>query len=256
MNIIGVIPARMGSTRFPGKPMKKIHGMPMIGHCYHRTAMALGVDATYVATCDIEIAEYINSIGGRAIMTSNTHTRATTRTAEALEKIEQETDEKVDIVVMVQGDEPLILPETIREVTPEFKDKSVNIVNIMSRLTTEESFKDVNNVKVVIANNNDALYYSREPIPSPWKGWEDIPRYMQTGIIAFRRDILIAFNAMKETQLEQIESIDMNRVLETGGKIRMVLTEATTIGVDVLEELNEVEKILVGDKIMGAYIQL
>lgn len=256
MNIIGVIPARMGSTRFPGKPMKKIHGMPMIGHCYHRTAIALGVDATYVATCDIEIAEYINSIGGHAIMTSNTHTRATTRTAEALEKIEQETDEKVDIVVMVQGDEPLILPETIREVTPEFKDKSVNIVNIMSRLTTEESFKDVNNVKVVIANNNDALYYSREPIPSPWKGWEDIPRYMQTGIIAFRRDILIAFNAMKETQLEQIESIDMNRVLETGGKIRMVLTEATTIGVDVLEELNEVEKILVEDKIMGAYIQL
>ena len=256
MNIIGVIPARMGSTRFPGKPMKKIHGMPMIGHCYHRTAIALGVDATYVATCDIEIAEYINSIGGRAIMTSNTHTRATTRTAEALEKIEQETDKKVDIVVMVQGDEPLILPETIREVTPEFKDKSVNIVNIMSRLTTEESFKDVNNVKVVIANNNDALYYSREPIPSPWKGWEDIPRYMQTGIIAFRRDILIAFNAMKETQLEQIESIDMNRVLETGGKIRMVLTEATTIGVDVVEELNEVEKILVGDKIMGAYIQL
>ena len=256
MNIIGVIPARMGSTRFPGKPMKKIHGIPMIGHCYHRTAMALGVDATYVATCDIEIAEYINSIGGRAIMTSNTHTRATTRTAEALEKIEQETDEKVDIVVMVQGDEPLILPETIREVTPEFKDKSVNIVNIMSRLTTEESFKDVNNVKVVIANNNDALYYSREPIPSPWKGWEDIPRYMQTGIIAFRRDILIAFNAMKETQLEQIESIDMNRVLETGGKIRMVLTEATTIGVDVVEELKEVEKILVGDKIMGAYIQL
>ena len=254
MNIIGVIPARMGSTRFPGKPMKKIHGMPMIGHCYHRTAIALGVDATYVATCDIEIAEYINSIGGRAIMTSNTHTRATTRTAEALEKIEQETDEKVDIVVMVQGDEPLILPETIREVTPEFKDKSVNIVNIMSRLTTEESFKDVNNVKVVIANNNDALYYSREPIPSPWKGWEDIPRYMQTGIIAFRRDILIAFNAMKETQLEQIESIDMNRVLETGGKIRMVLTEATTIGVDVLEELNEVEKILVGDKIMDSYI--
>ena len=254
MNIIGVIPARMGSTRFPGKPMKKIHGMPMIGHCYHRTAMALGVDATYVATCDIEIAEYINSIGGRAIMTSNTHTRATTRTAEALEKIEQETDEKVDIVVMVQGDEPLILPETIREVTPEFKDKSVNIVNIMSRLTTEESFKDVNNVKVVIANNNDALYYSREPIPSPWKGWEDIPRYMQTGIIAFRRDILIAFNAMKETQLEQIESIDMNRVLETGGKIRMVLTEATTIGVDVLEELNEVEKILVGDRIMDSYI--
>jgi 3-deoxy-manno-octulosonate cytidylyltransferase (CMP-KDO synthetase) len=254
MNTIGVIPSRMGSSRFPGKPMKKIHGMPMIGHCYHRTAIALGVDATYVATCDIEIAEYINSIGGHVIMTSNTHNRATTRTAEALEKIEQEKGEKVDIVVMVQGDEPLILPETIKQVVPEFKDKSVSIVNIMSRLATQESFKDVNNVKVVVANNNDALYFSREPIPSPWKGWEDIPRYMQTGIIAFRRDSLIAFNALKETQLEQIESIDMNRVLETGGKIRMVLTEAMTIGVDVLEELDEVKKILVGDKIMVSYI--
>ena len=254
MNIIGIIPARMGSSRFPGKPMKKIHGMPMIGHCYHRTAIALGVNATYVATCDIEIAEYINSIGGRAVMTSNTHTRATTRTAEALEKIEQETGKKSDIVVMVQGDEPLILPETIKEVVPEFNDKSVNIVNIMSRLTTKESFKDVNNVKVVVANNNDALYFSRESIPSPWKGWKDVPKYMQTGIIAFKRDTLIAFNAMKETQLEQIESIDMNRVLETGGKIRMVLTEAVTIGVDVPEDLNEVEKMLVGDEVIKSYI--
>ena len=254
MNIIGIIPARMGSTRLPGKPMEKIHGMPMIGHCYHRTAIALGVNATYVATCDVEIAEYIYSIGGHAIMTSNTHTRATTRTAEALEKIEQETGKKVDNVVMVQGDEPLILPETIKKVVPEFEDESISIVNIMSRLPTEEAFKDVNNVKVVVANNNDALYFSRESIPSPWKGWEDIPRYMQTGIIAFRRDVLIAFNAMEETQLEQIESIDMNRVLETGGKIRMVLTESTTIGVDVLEELNEVEKILVGDKVMETYI--
>jgi len=254
MNIIGIIPARMGSSRFPGKPMKKIHGMPMIGHCYHRTAIALGVNATYVATCDIEIAEYINSIGGRAVMTSNTHTRATTRTAEALEKIEQETGKKSDIVVMVQGDEPLILPETIKEVVPEFNDKSVNIVNIMSRLTTRESFEDVNNVKVVVANNNDALYFSRESIPSPWKGWKDVPKYMQTGIIAFKRDTLIAFNAMKETQLEQIESIDMNRVLETGGKIRMVLTEAVTIGVDVPEDLNEVEKMLVGDEVIKSYI--
>jgi 3-deoxy-manno-octulosonate cytidylyltransferase (CMP-KDO synthetase) len=254
MNIIGIIPARMDSTRFPGKPMKKIHGMPMIGHCYHRTAIALGVDSTYVATCDIEIAEYINSIGGHVIMTSNTHTRASTRTAESLEKIEQEKDEKVDIVVMVQGDEPLILPETIKKVIPEFKDNSARIVNIMSRLSTEESFKDVNNVKVVVANNNDALYFSREPIPSPWKGWKDIPRFMQTGIIAFRRDVLIEFNSMKETQLEQIESIDMNRVLETGGKIRMVLTDAITIGVDVLEELIEVEKILEKDKVMSAYI--
>ena len=98
-----------------------------------------------------------------------------------------------------------------------------------------------------------ALYFSRESIPSLWKGWKNIPRYMQTGVIAFRRNTLFEFNAMKETQLEQIESIDMNRVLETGSKIRMLLTESTTIGVDVPEELDKVEKMLVGDVVMESY---
>jgi 3-deoxy-manno-octulosonate cytidylyltransferase (CMP-KDO synthetase) len=254
MNVIGIIPARMGSTRFPGKPMKKIHGMPMIGHCYHRTVMAPGLKKAYVATCDKEIFDYILSIGGNAVMTANTHTRATTRTAEALDKIEEQSGSKINVVVMVQGDEPLILPKTIGETIPHFQDGSVNIVNIMSRIATKEMFEDENNVKVVVNNSNDALYYSREPIPSPWKGWEEIPRYMQTGIIAFRRDTLIDFNAMEETELEQIESVDMNRVLETGGKIRMVLTKEITIGVDVPEELVAVEKILINDKVMKGYL--
>jgi 3-deoxy-manno-octulosonate cytidylyltransferase (CMP-KDO synthetase) len=105
-----------------------------------------------------------------------------------------------------------------------------------------------------VNNDNDALYFSREPIPSAWKGWKDLPRYMQTGIIAFRRDTLNAFNAMKETHLEQIESVDMNRVLETGGKIRMVLTEATTIGVDLREELIVAEQMLDGDEVMQMYL--
>jgi len=101
MNTIGIIPARMGSSRFPGKPLKKIHGIPMIGHCYYRTAMAKGVDEAYVATCDIEIAEYIKSIGGNVVMTSETHNRATTRTAEALEKIEKEIGKNIDIIIML-----------------------------------------------------------------------------------------------------------------------------------------------------------
>ena len=254
MNVIGIIPARMGSSRFPGKPMKKIHGMPMIVHCYHRTALAYGINATYVATCDVEILDYINSIGGNAVMTANTHTRATTRTAEALEKIECQTGKSVDIVVMVQGDEPLILPETIDKTIPEFQDVAVDIVNIMSRLQTKDAFEDVNNVKVVVGNSYDALYFSRESIPSTWQHWDNVPKYMQTGVIAFRSGALIDFNAMQETQLEQIESVDMNRVLETGGKIRMVLTEATTIGVDVPGELAVVEKILASDKTMKFYL--
>jgi 3-deoxy-manno-octulosonate cytidylyltransferase (CMP-KDO synthetase) len=256
MKIVAIIPARMGSSRFPGKPLEKIHGMPILGHCYHRTCLAPEIQKIYVATCDKEIIDYIESIGGDALMTSADHTRATTRTAEALQVIEKKFDEKFDVVVMVQGDEPLIMPETIGEVILNFDDPENDIVNIMSRLTSKEAFEDRNNVKVVVDKNNNALYYSREPIPSSWGGWENGPRYMQTGVIAFRRDALIRFNNMEETQLEQIESVDMNRVLETGGKIQMVLTEALTIGVDVPEELTIAEQMLNDDLIMKSYLSL
>ena len=124
----------------------------------------------------------------------------------------------------------------------------------MSRLRTYEQFIDKNNVKVVVNQNNDALYYSREPIPSPWRGLENVPMYMQTGIIAFRRDVLLRFNRMAETRLEQIESVDMNRVLETGGRIRMVLTEAITIGVDTPQELKDAEELMNADPTMAKYL--
>lgn len=256
MKVIGIIPARLGATRFPGKPLATMLGMPMVGHCYHRTRLAPGLDAAYVATCDESIAEYVRSIGGKAIMTATTHNRATTRTAEALEIIERETGERIDVVVMVQGDEPLISPETIGETLKHFEDPTVEIVNVISKLRTLEAFVDKNNVKVVVDQNSDALYFSREPIPSPWKGWEHLPRYMQTGIIAFRRDVLLRFNAMQETPLEQYESVDMNRVLETGGRIRMVPTEAFTIGVDTPAELAEAEKHLRNDPSLPRYLVL
>ncbi len=256
MKAIGIIPARMAASRFPGKPLAKMLGMPMIGHCYHRSRLAPGLDAVYVATCDEPIAEYIGSIGGTAVMTATTHKRATTRTAEALAIIEHETGEHVDVVVMVQGDEPLIAPEIIGATLEHFSDPTVDIVNVMSRLRTLEAFIDKNNVKVVVNLNKDALYFSREPIPSPWKGWEHLPRYMQTGIIAFRRDVLLSFNAMEETPLEQYESVDMNRVLETGGRIRMVLTESVTIGVDTREELAEAEKLIRDDPTLSRYLTI
>ena len=207
MRAIGIIPARMGSSRFPGKPMSTLLGMPMIGHCYHRTRLAPGIEQTYVATCDEVIMDYGQSIGGRAVMTAQTHNRATTRTAEALEVIEQQTELRFDVVVMVQGDEPLISPEAIGETLRHFEDPTVNIVNLISRIRSLESFVDKNNVKAVVNDKGNALYFSREPIPSPWKGWEHLPRYMQTGIIAFRHDVLLEFNAMQETPLEQYESV-------------------------------------------------
>lgn len=254
MKAIGIIPARLGATRYPNKPMAPIHGMPMVGHCYHRTRLAPGLAAAYVATCDKEIAEYVRNIGGSAVMTATSHTRATTRTAEAMEHLEAANGDKFDVVVMVQGDEPLILPETIAETLNHFSDPAVEIVNIMSRLRTYEQFLDKNNVKVVVNHNNDALYFSREPIPSPWRGVEGVPMYMQTGVIAFRRDVLLRFNQMAETKLEQIESVDMNRVLETGGRIRMVLTNCITIGVDTPKELEDAEKLMRNDPTMPRYL--
>lgn len=254
MKAVGIIPARLAATRYPNKPMARILSMPMVGHCYHRTRLAPGVSSAYVATCDAEIADYVRSIGGTPILTATTHTRATTRTAEALEKVEASTGERVDVVVMVQGDEPLIQPETIAETLSHFSDPEVEVVNIMSRLRTYEQFVDKNNVKVVVNHRNDALYFSREPIPSPWRGIEGVPMYMQTGIIAFRRDVLLRFNGMAETRLEQIESVDMNRILETGGRIRMVLTEAVTIGVDTPEELKEAEALMQTDPTLSRYM--
>lgn len=256
MKAVGIIPARMAASRFPGKPLATLLGMPMIGHCYHRTRLAPGLTETYVATCDAPIADYVKGIGGNAVMTSTAHNRATTRTAEALEAIEQNAGERVDVVVMVQGDEPLISPEVIGETLQHFADPAVKIVNVMSRLRTLEAFIDKNNVKVVVDQNGDALYFSREPIPSPWKGWDILPRYMQTGIIAFRRDVLLHFNSTQETPLEQVESVDMNRVLETGGRIRMVPIEAFTIGVDTPEELAEAEKHLRDDPALARYLSL
>ena len=253
MKKIAVIPVRMGSSRFPGKPLALIHGMPMVEHCLRRTELASCFDKVVVATCDIEIESFVREIGGDVIMTANTHTRATTRTAEAVEILEREESQVYDVVVMVQGDEALIPPSTIAQTLPHFNDPGIDIVNIMSRMKSEKQLRDHNNVKVVINKDGDAMYFSREPIPSLWKGVEDNPMYMQTGIIAFRKQTLTDFNAMEETTLEQIESVDMNRVIENGGKIRMVLADTATIGIDTPEELQEAERLMKNDEVLALY---
>jgi len=252
MKAIAIIPARLGATRFPGKPLAPILGTPMVGHCLFRTRMCRELAATYVATCDESIAAYVHSIGGRAVMTAATHTRAAMRTAEAMQIVEREIG-AVDAVVMVQGDEPLMVPEMISATLRNLAEPQVQIVNIMSRLRTVEEFLDRNNVKVVVTSTMDALYMSREAIPSPWRGTADLPMYMQVGIIGFRRDALLRFNGMPESRLEQIESIDMNRVLEAGGRIHMVATERRTIGVDTPEELKAVEELMRSDPLLADY---
>ena len=245
MNIISIIPARMGSSRFPGKPMKDILGMPMIGHVYKRVKMSKTLSEVYVATCDMEIYDYIESIGGKAVMTSDCHERCSDRCAEAMLKIENETGIKCDIMVMVQGDEPLTFPEMIDEaVQPMIGNKSVLITNLVSDIDTVEAFENPNEVKVVMDKNNNALYFSREPIPSRKKGVLDVPMKKQVCVIPFTRDFLLEYNQMEPTPLEIIESVDMMRILENGGKVKMIDTKNITKAVDTEEDIELVKNMI------------
>ncbi len=253
MKTIAVIPSRMASTRFPGKPLAKICGMPMIGHCWHRARMTPGLAETYIATCDEEIAAYARSIGAKAIMTSDKHERATDRTAEAMLFAECKLGGKVDAVAMVQGDEPLITPSAIEDLLTALRDPAVEIANLMGVLHTEEEFRDTHNVKVVTNKCGDALYFSREPIPSGWKKMPGLPMRNQMGIIAFRRDVLLRFNETPDTALERFESVDMNRVVENGGRIRMVLSEVRTVGVDTPADLVSAETLMASDPLFARY---
>ena len=221
MNIISIIPARMNSSRFPGKPLAKINGIPMVGHCYFRSKMCESITETYVATCDHEIKEYINSINGKVIMTSTKHERATDRTAEAMISIEKQTGVKTDIVVMIQGDEPMIEPKMITAaIKPLLDDQEIFVTNLMSKIRDIKEFNDPNEVKVVVNNNNDALYFSREPVPSLKKYQGEAQMYKQVCVIPFQRDFLLEFNNIKQTPLEIIESIDMLRILENKKKLK------------------------------------
>ncbi|MBN2452630.1 MAG: 3-deoxy-manno-octulosonate cytidylyltransferase [Candidatus Omnitrophica bacterium] len=252
--IIGIIPARMASSRFPGKPLARICGMPMIGHVYLRSKMSRALDDVYMATCDTEIADYTASIGGKAIMTSDKHQRASDRIAEAAVSIERLTGGKIDIVVMIQGDEPMLRPEMIEEaVAPLCGDKSVIVTNLMAEMDTEEEFDDPNEIKVVVDKAGDALYFSREPIPSRKKASSKVPMLKQVCVIPFRRDFLTEYTKMPPTPLEEIESIDMLRILENGRKVRMVPTKFRTYSVDTPEDLRAVEDSMRNDALLKKY---
>ena len=256
MNIVAIIPARMGSSRYPGKPLADILGMPMLGHVALRTAMSSRLSATYIATCDQEIMDFAKSIGIPAIMTADTHNRCTDRTAEAVLKIERESGKKVDIVVMVQGDEPMTTPEMIdAAVEPMLDDSSVNVVNLMADIPSIEDFENPNEVKVVVNLKNEALYFSREPVPSRKKGVDKVPMKKQVCIIPYRRDYLMHYNDLPETPLEIIESVDMMRILEHGDKVHMVQTNARSLSVDTPEDRVAVEKQMRGDPLLKLYMK-
>ena len=252
---IAIIPARMASTRFPGKPLAKIRGVPMLGHCYFRTKMSDSLEEVFIATCDEEIRQYALSIGAPCIMTADTHDRATDRIAEAMLKIEHETNVRHEIIVLVQGDEPMLHPEMIDVTVKALEmDPNLNVANGYAKIKTKEEFEDPNEVKVVIDSESYAMYFSREPIPSSKKWGGEVPMYKQVCIIPFRRDYLLEFNKLAQTSLEKIESIDMLRVLETGSQVKMVEFFHQSLSVDTIKDLSRVVKLMERDELVSAYI--
>ncbi|HQU87023.1 MAG: 3-deoxy-manno-octulosonate cytidylyltransferase [Zoogloeaceae bacterium] len=246
MNILALIPARMGSSRFPGKPMAPILGKPMIGHVYERVAKSPMLTLTAVATCDKEIFDYVESIGGVAVMTGNEHERATDRCAEALVALERANNTTYDIVVMVQGDEPMTHPDMIAEaVQPLIDHADVQVTNLLGKIKDAAEFEDRNCIKVVCDLQLNAMYFSREPIPTRCKV-DQIPMGKQVCVIPFRRQFLLDYTKLAPTPLEIAESVDMMRVLEHGMRVRMAPTRHDTQAVDTPADLKKVQGLMQG----------
>jgi 3-deoxy-manno-octulosonate cytidylyltransferase (CMP-KDO synthetase) len=250
MKITAIIPARMGSSRFPGKPLAPILGRPMIEHVYWRTSLCKTLDDVFVATCDQEIYDAVEAFGGKAIMTAPTHERASDRVAEAA------ADMDADVTVMVQGDEPMTYPEMITESLAPFLDgdEKVACINLTARITSLEEFKDPNTIKVVMDASGYALYMSREPIPTlHLQDFKQIPAFKQVCIIPFTKAALQEFIQLDPTPLEVAESIDMMRFIEHGRKVKMIETSFSTHAVDNPADLQLVEALLRKDPLTAEY---
>lgn len=253
MSVVAIIPARMASSRFPGKPLKSILGLSMIEHVRRRIIRCDFLQDVIVATCDREIAEEVERFGGKVIMTSDKHESCVDRVAEAAQGIDAQ------IIINVQGDMPLIRPETLESlVNPLLQDESLLCTDMMGPIKSDSEFNNPNVVKVVVDVSGNALYYSREPIPSGKKSPPElkIPRYKQFGVNAFHKEFLITFAGLLQTPLEKIESVDMNKALENGIKVRMVCSEYPVVGVDTIEDLEEAIIMMREDTIFPNYFKL
>jgi len=232
---IGIIPARYEASRFPGKPLYPIAGKPLIQHVYERVTKAKLINGTIVATDDERIFTAVEAFGGRAMMTSKDHPTGTDRLAEVASNID------CDIIVNVQGDEPLMDPGLIDRAVghfgaiPDFRFGSA-----MTPISNEEDIKNPNVVKVVAGQNGQALYFTRYPVPYRRKNTE-IPCYQHIGFYVYSRAFLLEYAAMSPTPLEQTECLEQLRALENGIRIDMIETNYRGIGVDAPEDVVRIE---------------
>lgn len=238
MKVVSIIPARWGSTRFEGKPMADINGKPMIQRVCERAKAARLINGVTVATDDERIFKAVTSFGGAAVMTSAKHASGTDRIAEAIKNID------ADIVVNVQGDEPLIEPSAIdAAVAPMIEDLSLQVCTLKTIIIDEHEYRDPNVVKVVTDKDGFALYFSRSPVPFARRPFQEIRAYKHIGLYVYRREFLSRFASMKPTGLEIAESLEQLRALENGVKIKVVETAYNPISVDTPEDLERVRGI-------------
>ena len=236
MKALCIIPARYASTRLPGKPLRDIAGKPMIVRVYERAVQAKRVQDVVVATDDERIRTAVEEHGGRAVMTRTDHATGTDRLAEVAEKM---TD--YDLIINVQGDEPLIDPTVIDAlVEPFLADARLSMATAKTLLTDEEEIANPNNVKVITDLSGNALYFSRARIP--YARNEGAKVYKHIGIYAYRRDFLLSYARMAQTPLERSESLEQLRALENGHRIHVIETDAVFIGVDTEEDLTAVNE--------------
>ena len=238
MDILCVIPARYSSTRLPGKPLAMIAGKPMIQHVYERASRAQRPKKVLVATDHPLVYEAVEGFGGRAIMTSPHHPTGTDRLAEVAEKFPE-----VDLIINVQGDEPLIPPEIIDDLAQAFdQNQDLQMATLMTEMD-ESEYSTPSAVKVVTDLEGYALYFSRSLLPFP-RSDAGIPVYKHIGIYAYRRDFLLKFAKLSPTPLEATESLEQLRALEHGYKIKVLKTDFKSIGVDTMEDLEKVNLLL------------
>ncbi|MFA5012823.1 MAG: 3-deoxy-manno-octulosonate cytidylyltransferase [Ignavibacteria bacterium] len=223
--IIGVIPARYASTRFPGKPLAMIDGKSMIRRVYEQAFYSKYLDDVFVATDDKRILNEVFNFGGNALLTSKKHKTGTDRIVEAIKDI------KCNIVVNIQGDEPFIKPEVIDSaIKPLLKDSKLNVSTLA--FPFNEYVNDENKVKVVFDNNYNALYFSRSVIPNNSRNKSNIIYYKHLGLYVYRKDFLIRFSKVKQSVLEKSEKLEQLRILSMGEKIRVVITKFDSISID------------------------
>jgi 3-deoxy-manno-octulosonate cytidylyltransferase (CMP-KDO synthetase) len=245
MTVVCIIPSRYESSRFPGKPLADLCGKPMIRHVYERVLTSTLVSFAAVATDDRRIFEAVRGFGGNAIMTSPEHRSGTDRIFEAVSSLGLSDS---DVVVNIQGDQPLFEPAQIEEVArPLIDDRDVYFSTLIYRIRREEEITHPNAVKVVFDREHFALYFSRATIPFVRDGGLRAAYYKHHGIYAYRKQFLETFTGLAESDLERLETLEQLRALEHGYRIKVVETAYDSVEVDTPAELERVRKILSGE---------